>query len=327
MTYRGLAVRASGAAMVVGLIAWALLAPGSAPAKSEPTARSSATLTHVILNVGNTAGVAALTLGKEKGIYKKQGIDLEITDKTPPAQVVGGLLSNRSQFSAFSWGAMVNVVANGVPLSGVANLTAGGKKDDTGVFSVASGPVKKPADLRGKTIAVSVLNGLGEVIVRNLAGKAGVPQNTLHFVALNFPDMGPALRAGRIDAAYLQEPSQTVLNQQTKLRRLGSGLLFPKMPVTNIIAANSYIKSQPKVVAAFQRATRNAIRYARAHPDKIKKIMPKVVGFPASTTNKIVQPTFSDTMNVKQLQRIPAALFRFGKTKKLVQINEFIKKY
>ena len=327
MTYRGLAVRALGAALIGGLIAWALLAPGSAPARTEPTASSAKSLTKVTMTVGNTSGTAVLVLGKEKGIYKKEGLDLELTDKIPPAQAVSALLSNRVQFSAFSWGAMTSVVANGVPLKGVANLTADSKKDDTGIYSVASGSVKKPADLRGKTIAVSVLNGLGEVTVRNIAGKAGVPQNTLHFVALNFPDMGPALRAGRIDAAYLQEPNQTVLNQQTKLHKLGSGLLFPGMPITNVIAADSYIKSQPKVVAAFQRATRNAIRYARAHPDKVKKVMPKVTGFPASITNKIVQPTFSDTMNVKQLQRIPAALFRFGKTKKLVQIKQFVKQY
>lgn len=327
MTYRGLTWRASGALLIGGLVAWVMLASGSAPAKSTPSASGAKTLTKVTMNFGPSASVAAITLGKRKGFYKAEGIDLEMTDKNPPSQVVPALLSGRVQISLFSWGALASVAANGVPLSGIGNLSIGGKKDDTAVAALASSSLRTAKDLRGKTIAVSSLNGTGEVAVRNLAAKAGVPQNTLRFVALNFPDMGPALRAGRVDAVYLQEPSITVLNKQTKLRRLGSGLLFPKMPITNIISSNSFIKSKPKVIAAFQRATRKAIRYARSHPAEVKKIMPSSVKFPASITNKMVQPTFSDSMDPKQIQRIATALYRFGKTKNLVQIKQYIKRY
>ena len=70
------------------------------------------------------------------------------------------------------------------------------------IFSGANSDITKPADLKGKTIAVNSLGtGVHAVIVKKLQQEGINPENGVEMVELPFPTMTSAINDGRIDAA------------------------------------------------------------------------------------------------------------------------------
>ena len=66
---------------------------------------------------------------------------------------------------------------------------------------------RTPADLEGKTVAVNTLNNIGPVTINHWMEKHGGDYTKIKYVEVPFPDMGAALEAKRVDAAFTVEPA------------------------------------------------------------------------------------------------------------------------
>jgi ABC-type phosphate/phosphonate transport system substrate-binding protein len=68
-------------------------------------------------------------------------------------------------------------------------------------------PIKTIADLRGKTVGISIINGGTQGPFNLLLKKAGLdPEKDIKLVEVTFPLAEDALRQGRVDAVNMNQP-------------------------------------------------------------------------------------------------------------------------
>jgi NitT/TauT family transport system substrate-binding protein len=72
-------------------------------------------------------------------------------------------------------------------------------------------------DLGGKTIAVSTIKGLDQLVVSVLIDKLGGDVSSVKFVEMRPPEMLAALQAGRVDAINLEDPEFTAARSRTRM--------------------------------------------------------------------------------------------------------------
>ena len=71
---------------------------------------------------------------------------------------------------------------------------------DNALAKAHGGPIKSGADLNGKIVAVTTLNGVGSLLLRPDWTKRARLENRMSGELPN-PEMGAALKSGRIEAA------------------------------------------------------------------------------------------------------------------------------
>jgi NitT/TauT family transport system substrate-binding protein len=92
--------------------------------------------------------------------------------------------------------------------------TGTGDEDISSLVVPRDSPIREPEDLEGKTLAVNTLKNISEITTRAALEKARVDLGKVKFVEVPFPDVPPATRSRRVDAAFVVEPFRTrVLGQ------------------------------------------------------------------------------------------------------------------
>ena len=199
--------------------------PTPAPA-ANPAPAAAATSPNV-LRVGEVRGTAghALFVAKGRGYFEKQGLDVQLVEVSSGAELLPLLASGQLDAGVSSAGAaLFNAIANNVPLKAVVDLA----RNEPGAWwgglvvrpdLLDGGAIKTPADLRGKTIAVT---GPGTSTYMNtirLLEANGLTEKDVNIVSMPFPDMISALASRTIDVAAVSEPTLTVGQDQGVLRR------------------------------------------------------------------------------------------------------------
>jgi len=225
---------------------------------------------------GSHAGFA---LGKDKGYYKEQGINLDIRSGNGSGSAHRLVANGDSDFSYGSCASMTNLAAKGAPLISV------GVIDATGTEAVIVRPdagVKTLADLKGKTILTTSNAGVNTffpLVLKNGGLKEGDVNIT------NVPD-------GALVSSYLQGAGGAVgilggLDDKPAEIKANGG----KDPVTFaysdfgvnqvgycIVTKTDTIKNKPDLVKRFMAATIKSYKETEAHPDVAIASMADIVG-------------------------------------------------
>nr|BFE82866.1 hypothetical protein GCM10020093_054670 [Planobispora longispora] len=189
-------------------LAAALLLASSAACGSagEPAAGGKDKVNAGVIAIVDTAPIH---LGKAKGFFDKQGIDLTITPVQGGAASISGAVSGQFQFAfanttslltAREQGLDVKVVANGVSSTGEPG------EDFSAVLVKQDSPIRTARDLAGKKVSVNQLKNIGDTTIRASVREAGGDPAGIEFVELAFPDAPAALESGQVDAIWVVEP-------------------------------------------------------------------------------------------------------------------------
>ena len=215
-------------------------------------------------------GVAPLYLGQETGIFKKQGLNLELVF------IPGGSLSLQALIgksldllmtggppvvNAYLQGARIKIIA------GVTNLLPY-------TFVVTSG-IRTAELVKGKKIGISRFGSNTDYVVRLALNHFSLTPNDVQIIQVGGSQARlVALQSGAIQATVLS-PEEALVAQ-----KLGFGVLLDfiekgiEFPHVNFVAREDYLESQPQTVRAFMRAYVEAVRYYKTHrAEAVKKIM------------------------------------------------------
>ena len=251
--------------------------------------------------------VAPLYLGKQKGLFSAEGLELDIQNTQGGAQSVPCVVSGQCQFGFANVISLLLGSAKGLPLQVVAagNFSTG-KPEDFGAIIVPEGsPVKAMKDLEGKTLSVNQINNIGGVTVRAAMRKAGGDPDKIKFIEVPFPEMPAALGQKRIDAAWVVEPFLTVARGQ------GATVLdwnFADTAPTLMIAAyfttRDYAQAHADVVARFTAAMNKSLSYAAEHPDEARAVLLTYTRIDKAVTEKLNLPVWSPQINRDSISQL-----------------------
>lgn len=155
---------------------------------------------------------AAIYIAIEKGFFKEQGIQTEISNFASAAKMVPALVTGDIEVSVGSASAgLFNAVAEKAPFRIVADK--GQAREGYG-FSlltvrkdlVDSGQVKSVKDLKGKKIAILAKGNIQHYLMGKMAEEVGLTINDVDLTFLDAPSQVTAYETKAIDAAYAVEP-------------------------------------------------------------------------------------------------------------------------
>ena len=215
-------------------------------------------MTKVKVGVLPISNVAPLYLGMKKGFFKAEGLEVEPSIGQSGNELVTGMVSGSTDFAFLGYVPLMSARAQGLPVKVVANADNGAETADkewTLLLSKKGSPIKKPADLAGKTIAVNALKGVGEVEIKAALDKRGVDPNSIKLLEVPFPEMPAALEKGRVDVIWAPEPFLTsVLGEGGQDVEAPLTTLGKKFPNGTYATTEKEIAQNKDVVEAFARA-------------------------------------------------------------------------
>jgi putative hydroxymethylpyrimidine transport system substrate-binding protein len=156
-------------------------------------------------------------------------------------------------------------IHEGLPLKRVGTLVA---TPLNCLLVLEDGPIKSPADLKGKKIGFSVA-GVEEAVLTTVLGKYGVTLDDVELINVNF-SLSPSLMTGQVDAV-IGAYRNFELNQMDIEGRPGTCFYIEEEGVPSydelIYVANPKTMDKDKI-ARFLAATEKATQYIVNNPEK-----------------------------------------------------------
>lgn len=241
-------------------IVLALATAGGAWAQSTPK---------VVVGMSGWTGFAPITLAKEKGIFKKNGVEVEIKKMPTQARHVA-MAAGEVQAIATTVDTHITYVAANVPVTQVLVLDSSTGGDGI----LAKDAIKTFADLKGKTVGVDNPGAVSNFWFAYLLKKNGLKMADMKITNLGPQPAANAFAAGQVDAAVTYEPYMSgALKQTSGAKILVSSKETPGIIIDTLAMQPDYIKKNPQVVRAIIKSWYEALDLIAKEPAESNKVM------------------------------------------------------
>jgi NitT/TauT family transport system substrate-binding protein len=252
--------------------------------------------------------VAPIYLGKQKGFFAKQKINLTLKPATSGAVIIPSVISGGYQVGFSNYTSLLLAREKGLPLKVIANgdsSTGVQGKDFAAIVVPKASPIRSAKDLAGKRVSVNALKNVGDTTVRASIRQAGGDPSTVKFAEIPFADAPAALFANRIDAAFLVEPQLTqALTQGARVVASNFVDGAPNLSVAGYFVSEKVLKSEGDVVKRFTQAINESLTYANSHPDETRAVLKTYTKISPDLIPKLTLPQFSATINKASIETL-----------------------
>jgi len=207
---------------------------------------------------------APFALAMEKGLYRDEGIDLQLLEGTGSSTVVKLIANESDTFGLVDYAIVAAGVDKGMPVKGIFGVM---QKGTMAVITTQASGIKGPKDLVGKRVATS-MTGSATQIFPTLLAVNGINASDVALVRMEGPAKAQAVVAKRVDAqigfGVLEAPQIEALGATPLVLNFadwGVGLMG-----LGLVANTRTIREMPDVVRRFVRASAKAWQYSVDHP-------------------------------------------------------------
>jgi NitT/TauT family transport system substrate-binding protein len=278
-------------------------------------------LTTVTLTTIPIANGFPLDLGIQKGFFAKQGIEIKKVFGQSGNDIVLKMANNNTDIGYIGYVPAILARTQGIPITVVsASETEGTSEADNWQNIVVDGssPIRTPADLVGKTLALNALKGVGEVTVKAALDKRGVDPNSVKYLPIPFPTMPTALANGQVDAIWTPEPGMSaVLARGGRIVMAPGPVLGKYFPNGCYCAREDWVRKNPGVLKRFRAAMSESLIYANSHPDEIRALLP-------AATRNIRLPTWSPLIDRVQLLELALYMKKYDVISTLPNMTKLV---
>src|SRR5689334_1824698 len=198
-----------------------------------------------------------LFLGRDKGIYPTEGIELELIQVNNQI-AAKALLTNDLDFSGT---VLISGAAAGMPVKIIGFITT-----KPSFWLVTKPPIRSITHLKNKTIGISAVGSASDLLARYILKRHGlVPDKEVALIPTGATSNNlVALKAGTIDAGILSPP----FHAMAKL--MGFHFLlyvgdYVDQSLSGIVTTEKMLKEKPDVVKRVLRGTVKSLRDIRNH--------------------------------------------------------------
>jgi len=247
-----------------------LLAAGACAAGMAGTA--AAQETKIALGMSGWTGFAPLSLADKAGIFKKNGLDVELK-MIPQKDRHLALASGAIQCAATTVETHVAWNANGVPIVQIFQMDKSYGADGLAVRN----DVKGFADLKGKTVGVSAPGTAPYFGLAWMLNKNGMTLKDVKLVSLEPQPAAQAFVAGQNDAAMTYEPYLSTVRANPAAGKILATTLDYPMVMDTVGCAPTWLKANAKAAAALTKSYFDALDMIKAEPEKSNELMGSAV--------------------------------------------------
>jgi NitT/TauT family transport system substrate-binding protein len=233
-----------------------------------------------------------LDVGVRQGIFKRHGLDVEITSFGGGARLQQALAADSIDIGV-SAGPELALLERGAPVKGVAMPF--GPPVYLMLLVRADGPVRTTADLKGRKIGVSSARSLTGWLAVELSRQQGFGARGIELVGSPPRTSLASIKTGQIDGMVTDITFALRAEQAGEGRiLLGFGDLVRDFHTHIIYAANKLIAAKPDTVRRFNAGWFDTIAFMRANKAEAVKVAMAVLELP----EEIASPTYDKLMPV-----------------------------
>jgi NitT/TauT family transport system substrate-binding protein len=249
------------------------------------------------------------------GAFAAAGLDVSVTVLGSGSAAASAVAGGSLQIAKSSSLPLVSAHARGLPFVLIAPGTVSTRERPSSVIVVRTdSPLKAPRDFNGATFGQNSLGDVGVLLSRGWLDANGGDSRTLKFVELPGPAVGPALAAGRIDAATLRNPGLANV--------LGSGdgkafahpgdALGKRLLISAWFSTADYAAANRDTVKRFAAVMRDASLYSNANPHEMAKYLAPYFHEDVAQVAKTEPALLGSALDAGDVQPIVDAAFRYG---------------
>ncbi|EGI75786.1 ABC transporter substrate-binding protein [Hylemonella gracilis] len=244
------------------LMASALLVAGAVQAQE----------TKIALGMSGWTGFAPLTLADKAGIFKKNGLDVEIK-MIPQKDRHLALAAQAIQCAATTVETHVAWNTNGVPIVQIFQMDKSYGADGLAVRN----DIKNIAELKGKTVGVDAPGTAPYFGLAWMLSKNGLTMKDVKTVTLSPQASAQAFVTGQNDAAMTYEPYLSTVRANPAAGKILATTLDYPMVMDTVGCAPDWLKANPKAAQALTNSYFEALEMIKTDPAKANEIMGSAV--------------------------------------------------
>jgi NitT/TauT family transport system substrate-binding protein len=282
------------------------------------------------INLG-TLKMAALTnpwVGVERGIFQKHGLDVKLVYFNSGAQAINAAQAGDVDIFLSIPGTVMSADERGFDLVCLFQNEVAKKAgpDSGGLVVLKDSPINTLADLAGKTVGVGGLHSQNTVDAQVTLRKAGVDVGKINFVEIPYPVMPNALKAKQIDAAVALDPYTTQLQSSGVGKVLAWYYIesIPEQPLGGWFAKRAYVKKNPELIAAFNRAMKETIDYMKEDTERARLEVVAYSGLDASLVRDMPMIAWDYNVRLDKWQQVVDMMRESGELQKPHTADEYL---
>jgi NitT/TauT family transport system substrate-binding protein len=269
---------------------------------------------------------AGLYIAQARGLFTKVGLHVTIKPVVSAAAVIPSML--RGTVDVDGGGYVSYIAASAAGTTRMRILAAGFALGPhvNEIITTARAPIRTVGDLKGKTIAVNQLGGVGADLVYSALASYGISPAQVHLVAMAFPKMPAELAAGKIAAAYETEPFVTEAVKRygfQELADMDSGST-EDFPLTGYAALASWVSRYPRTAAAFTTAVEQGNAIASTNLAVLQHVLAGDLRLSPSIAGVMATGTFPTSANPVQIQRAADLMLQYGQLKQRFEVRPLV---
>jgi len=221
---------------------------------------------------------APFFLGKERGHFEQEGIELEIQEGRGAGVTVQAVAAGSVPFGYADVATMIKAAAKGAPVISVGVLL---QTSPMAVMGFSEKNIRTPADIKGKTIVLTPGDSMSQVWPLMMQ-KTGLKETDFKMLSGDAQTKMNALINGQADLTMgyvMDQPVKLVdatKKPVTSIRFADHGV---NLVCSGVIVQKDLLKKNPELVKRFMRAATRSMEEARSDPeaaiDAMLKAQPK----------------------------------------------------
>jgi NitT/TauT family transport system substrate-binding protein len=224
--------------------------------------------TKVVIGYSGWTGFAPLTLARDAGIFKKNGLDVELK-KIPQKDRHLAIASGDVQCAATTVETWIVWNANGVATKQIFQMDKSYGADGM----VVRNDIQKIADLKGKTVAASAPGTAPYFTLAWFLKKNGLTVKDVTVVNLEPAAAAQAFVAGQNDAAMTYEPYLSTVRSSPQAGKIIATTLDYPMVMDTFGCTPKFLADNPKAAQALANSYFEALETIKNDPKKSYEIM------------------------------------------------------
>lgn len=281
------------------------------------------------INVGAIAGAssAALYIAYDKGYFTQQGLNVKIVTTAQGNQALTQLMGKALDITLANDVTGIQARIQGQPL----DLVFDGPSTAPNTFVVSALPgsgITKLADLKGKKVGVSSLQDAVTATLKESLQAVSLDPSQVTFVQVPYAQSEQALKSGSVDAAVTSEPYTTeaaeALGARPVVDVFPQGSAESNIPNAGYFATDSFVKDDPKTLAAFQRAMAKGAADAANRQNVETAVAKHLPSLSKQVLDVMALPGFPADLDPNRIQRVADLMQKSGIIKEHFDVRQML---
>jgi NitT/TauT family transport system substrate-binding protein len=265
----------------------------------------------------------------DNGYFKKAGLDAQFLGITNGAAITAAVLGGSADIGYSNVISLAIAHTKGLPITILfpANLHVH-EAPTAGLLAVLkTSPIVAAKDFNGKVIAVSGINNIADIAMRNWIDKNGGDSKTVKSLELPFPQMKAAVEAGRIDGAACDTTSDATLGKPGDTLRLIASTfdsVSTRFAPSVWFSTTDWVSKHTAEARAFVAGMRESAQWSTSHHRESAVILAKYTHVTPEQIGEFQRATYGDHLTPELIQPNIDVAAKYGVIKATFPAAELI---